>query len=64
MKELNFKREFVSRLQDEEMANILGAKDQVSNSAAKRLNDDTTTPTDTSQPEGGISNSCCQKSCK
>ena len=61
MKDLMLNKEVVNRLQDEEMANLVGAGTDVTNTkSGKSITQDQKS---LEQEEGG-SSSCCQKSCR
>ena len=59
MKDLMLNKEVANRLQDEEMANLVGAGTDVTNTKSGKMAQDR----QVEDQEGG-SSSCCQKSCK
>ena len=61
MKDLKLNKEVANRLQDEEMANLIGASgvDVTNTKSGKAVEQDQ----QSLEQEGG-SSSCCQKSCK
>ena len=63
MKELKLNKEVVNRLQDEEMANLMGAGVDGSNTTRGKAALLLSVAEQTEEDKGG-SSSCCQKSCK
>ena len=60
MKDLKLNKEVANRLQDEEMANLVGAGTDITNTKSGKM----AQARQVEEQEEGGSSSCCQKSCK